>query len=200
MDNPTITAGMAVIVGIILLVALFVLCFVAGVRTTNEKPRSRGIIIISIVIALFILSAGCVLGSAVSNSYKHGNYIPWENVNLLTLEDNLDNSPVDQSTEAEQNRINTSNIYFVYRYGCADCNASHADLITYKERMERLGWNTYWISIKSSFGEKLKSEYNIDEVPTIIVQPLNGSAQTIPARAFMNEGYVDLNKLPQERP
>ena len=66
--------------------------------------------------------------------------------------------------------------------------------------MERLGWNTYWVSIKSPFGEKLKSEYDIDEVPTIIVQTLNGTAQIIPARAFMNEGYVELDKLPQERP
>lgn len=200
MDNLTITAGTAVIVGIILIIALVVLFLVAGVRTADGKPRSGGIIIISIVIALFVLFAGCVLGSAISNSYKHGNYIPWENVDLLTLGNNLHNSPIDQSTEAEQNRLDTSDIYFVYRYGCADCNASHADLTTYNEHMERLGWNTYWISIKSSFGEKLKSKYNIDEVPTIIIQPLNGTAQIIPARMFMNNGYIELDKLPQERP
>lgn len=200
MDNLTITAGMAVIVGIILIIALVVLFLVTSVRTADEKPCSRGIIIISIVVALFVLFASCVLGFAISNSYKHGNYIPWENVDILTLEGNLDNSPIDQSAEAEQNKLNTSNIYFVYRYGCADCNASHEDLTTYKNYMERLGWNTYWVSIKSPFGEKLKSKYDIDEVPTIIVQPLNGTAQIIPARAFMNEGYVELDKLPQERP
>lgn len=181
---------------IILIITVIILFAIAlgHVINTSYNPKLVSLAL-AIPIAIFIL-----VGIPIDVSYTHGNYVPWYKIDLTTLTQNNDNSPVDQSSEAERNQDFTSNIYLVYRYGCTDCNKSHQDLEQYKTTMENNGWNVYWVSVRSHFGDELKNTYNIDEVPTVIVKPQTGTTQVIPARVFMSDGSVNLEKLPTERP
>lgn len=150
----------------------------------DRKQKLSGIVIAIVLGAITIALAGLMM--LYNTSFKHGNYTLM--VNPLELPTMINQSPIDQSDEAEQA---TNPTYVLYRFGCKDCAAVFDELNQWKLIQD----NTYWVSSRSDFGASLIEDFTINEVPAILYW--NGHAYEViyPMQYYTND-TLDTSKLP----
>lgn len=136
-------------------------------ETTRQQLRQQAkwelpATLISICAATCLLLSSLVIyamGSTIITAYQHGyrgtiseNPVGlWRAINASPAEDTL---PDDLSGK----------LIILYRFGCQDCEAIHADLQTALQDTQ----DTYWIATRSNQGQEFLQQHPVDLVPSAV--------------------------------
>ena len=132
----------------------------------------------------------------------HGSY-ETANLSIGSVLVSNEHTPIDQSGEVEakmeSNPANTkavpSTVVMMYRYGCPDCEESYEETV---EWLDTLDADVYWVSSRSDFGQKMREEHMVSEVPSMIVVDANGKAVTRIAYEREEGQPAKLNRMAAE--
>lgn len=156
--------NLAVIAPIILIVCgvsllLLVIVLLSGNIYSGKYPVALiASTTISVITSVLLIS----LNALYIDARDHGAYTA--NLNILDTQSMIDNSPKDQSVQAEKH-LSEHPVILLYRFGCSDCEKLKDSLGTWALMTAD---KYYWVSSRSEFGERLVDWYGITDVPAVL--------------------------------
>lgn len=117
--------------------------------------RSGAAVTLACVFAIATVAAATILGVGAS----HGAFqttAPTD-MDIVSFANSIRRSPTDSNQGASPGRL-----VILYRFGCADCEATYADA------RRAFGDGVVWTSSRSETGADLVETYNVGSVPTAI--------------------------------